>query len=392
MNRRLTRIQVPDETGARERAWRVVQAAYADREPAGARRRRVWPIALAAAIVAIAAAAVTPPGRAVLDSIRRAVGVERAQPALFSLPAPGRLLVVSAEGGGVWIVHADGSKRLLGRYDDATWSPHGLFVAATRRDELAALEPNGTIRWTLSRPDVAYPRWAPSGYRIAYFAHYGLRVVAGDGTGDRPLDPYALSVPPAWHPLALHELAFVSGGAVVLEATDERRVLWRSPLGRSVPTELAWSADGKRLLVVSPNELRVLDGRGKLLRRVPLRAPTIALGAEFARSGHLFAVELRREPPNALAEADRRSEVRLIDADRPGRSRQLFAGVGVFGDLAWSPDGRWLLVDWRTANQWLFIRVAGRPKVKAVANISQQFPRPDGARPNLLVLDRWCCG
>ena len=390
MRRELEHVEIPGEHEARERAWRVVSTAFAEREPlpAPARRRLVPALALVA-VAAIAAATVTAPGRALLHGIRETFGVEKAQPALFSLPAPGRLLVVSAEHGGVWVVHPDGSKRRLGDYEDAAWSPRGRFVAATERNELLAVGPDGDIHWTLARRDVSWPRWAPSGYRIAYFARSGLRIVAGDGTGDRLLESHALGVPPAWRPRALHELAYVSGGMVVLEAVDENRILWRAPLGRDLPYQLTWSADGKRLLAAAPQTLRVFDNRGRLLRRIPFRGSTSALAAAWARNGHVFAVHLRHDP--ALAETGRRSEVRLIDADRPGSSRQLFAGSGVFGELAWSPDGRWLLVDWRTANQWLFIRRSGPPKVVAVANISQQFPRPDGKPPDLLVLDRWCC-
>jgi len=392
VKRELEHVEIPGEHEARERAWRVVSAAFAEREPLPApARRRLAPALALVAVAAIAAATVTSPGRALLHGIREAVGVEKAQPALFSLPSPGRLLVVSAEHGSVWVVHPDGSKRRLGDYEDAAWSPRGRFVVATTRNELLTLEPGGDIRWTLARRDVSWPRWAPSGYRIAYFARSGLRIIAGDGTGDRLLDPHALGVPPAWQPRGPHELAYVSGGAVVLEAVDENRVLWRAPLGRDLPYQLAWSADGKRLLAAAPQALRVFDDRGRLLRRIPFRGSASALAAAWARNGHVFAVHLRYDPLGALEETDRRSEVRLIDADRPGSSRQLFAGSGVFGELAWSPDGRWLLVDWRTADQWLFISRSGPPKVVAVADISQQFPRPDGLLPELLVLDRWCC-
>ena len=100
-------------------------------------------LALAVAVVVAALAAVlSSPGRAVLDEVREAVGVERAQPALFSLPAPGRLLVASDAG--VWVVQEDGSKRLLGPYREASWSPFGRFVVAARENELAALEPTAT--------------------------------------------------------------------------------------------------------------------------------------------------------------------------------------------------------------------------------------------------------
>ena len=79
-----------------------------------------------------------------------------------------------------------------------------------------------------------------------------------------------------------------------------------------------------------------------------------------------------------------------LDADRPGRSRQVFAGQGDFGQLAWSPDGRRLLVAWRSADEWLFVdRASGR--VVAIANVDEQFPRADGRPPLLLLSDRWCC-
>src|SRR6185312_15865672 len=86
-----------------------------------------------------------------------------------------------------------------------------------------------------------------------------------------------------------------------------------------------------------------------------------------------------------------RSEVRLVDVDRPGTSRLLFAGPGRFGDTAWSPTGAWLLVEWPEADQWLFVSPGARPHVRAVANVEAQFPRPDGRPPELFVANGWCC-
>ena len=83
--------------------------------------------------------------------MRESIGVEEAAPALFALPADGRVLVTSARG--VWVVRPDGSKRLLGRYREASWSPFGRFVVAARANELAALDPStGELRWSLARP------------------------------------------------------------------------------------------------------------------------------------------------------------------------------------------------------------------------------------------------
>src|SRR3978361_739436 len=80
----------------------------------GARAGRSCPPPVAAAaVVFIVAAVATPPGHAVFQKVREAVGVAHAEPALFSLPVPGRLLVVSRAGGGVWLIHDNGLKPRL---------------------------------------------------------------------------------------------------------------------------------------------------------------------------------------------------------------------------------------------------------------------------------------
>jgi hypothetical protein len=197
VRRELESIEIPGEPDARVRAWQVVSAAFAEREPAP--RRRPWRAAVAVAFgVTVVLGLLSPPGRAVLDELREAVGVETAQPALFSLPAPGRLLVVADSG--VWVVSADGSKRRLGAYREASWSPFGRFVVASRRNELVALTPEGDVRWSLARPNVRFPRWGGTATdtRIAYFSNGELRVVGGDGRGDRLVDERAALQPPVW--------------------------------------------------------------------------------------------------------------------------------------------------------------------------------------------------
>ena len=156
MKRELERFEIPGEHEARERTWRVVSAALAERQPMPQRaQRRLVPAIAVVAVAALVAAALTSQGRALVRTIRESVGVKRAAPALFSLPTSGRLLVTS--GSGVWVVQPDGSKRLLGPYREASWSPHGRFVVAARTNELAALGPDGRVRWTLARPRVRFP-------------------------------------------------------------------------------------------------------------------------------------------------------------------------------------------------------------------------------------------
>jgi hypothetical protein len=164
----------------------------------------------------------------VLDGVRKVVGVENAQPALFSLPAPGRLLVTADSG--AWVVDEDGSKRRLGSYREASWSPFGRFVVGSRRNELVALTPGGEVRWTLARPDVRFPRWGgtKTDTRIAYLSQGKLRVVGGDGRGDRLLDPLAGEQAPAWQPGSGHRLAYVRrDGTVRVVNADTGAVLNR---------------------------------------------------------------------------------------------------------------------------------------------------------------------
>ena len=311
------KLDVPIPEGAEERAWNVVGAAFEERVPSP-RERKVWrPVVVLAAVAVVAGAVASPPGQAVLDSIREAVGIERAQPALFSLPAPGRLLVESADG--VWVVQADGSKRRLGGWREASWSPFGRFVVVARANELAALEPDGDVRWSLARPRVRFPRWAGDRIdtRIAYVSGKSLRVVAGDGTGDRLLRRNVASVAPAWLPGEGFRLAYTdrAGRTVVVDA-DTGRVL-------------------------------------------PPAAPPATAGTIQKRGAS--------------------SEV-VVDG------RVVFRGTGEFRDVARSPDGRWLLVTWPTADQWVFVRTAGQRKIEAVSGITRQFG--GGSFPRIAG---WCC-
>jgi hypothetical protein len=366
---------------AEQRAWDVVKRAYEERTPQR-RRGPALRLAVGIAIVALgvaAAAIASPPGQAVFERVREAVGVQHAAPALFSLPSPGRLLVVSADHGGVWLVHANGFKRRLGSFDDAQWSPHGLYLIATTDHALLAVDADGNVRWSLPRRHPSWPRWegTRTDTRIAYFAAAGLRVVAGDGTGDRLLDAHALAVPAAWDPARLHTLAYASGGAVVLRNTDTGGVIWRAPL-RLLPAGLSWSTDGQLLAVRADKRIVVLGANGRTRRVISTLGSHFA-GLAFEPGTHKLAVTLR------LAG---RSEVRLFDIDHPGRARLLFAGPGVFGDIVWSPDDRWLLVAWPTADQWVFLHGS---RVRAVSNIRAQFPRADHRGPRLAVDQRWCC-
>ena len=361
MRRELERIEIPGEHAARIRTWAVVETAFAERQPVERRTRRLRPALALAVALAVLAAGLSQPGRAVVDGIREAVGVERAAPALFSLPARGKLLVRSDEG--VWVVQHDGSRRLLGHYREASWSPFGRFVVATRQTELAALEPDGNVRWTLARPRPHNASWTGTrtDTRIVYVDRSGLRIVAGDGKGDRLLVAGARA-PLAWRPGPGRVLAYISASEVRVQDVDTRRVLWRARLagGRSPVRTLEWSSDGKRLLVLQPFGLRVYDQRGSVVEQDDPSDATQDADATFRpHSNEVAVIRLHGSQSTVF---------RLVDG------ATLFNGTGVFDQVTWSPEGRWLLVAWPTADQWAFVRVEGSGRrIRAVANVSEQF-------------------
>jgi hypothetical protein len=371
------REPAPGEREAGERSWEVVRSAFEERAPVP--RRRDWrPVAAIAVAAAIVAAALSPPGLAVLDSLRDAVrGEENANPALFSLPTSGRLLVNSEQG--AWVVQRDGSKRLLAGYRDASWSPHGLFLAAVHGHELRALEPDGDLHWSVARPEVELPRWSNAGggdERIAYLTPPALRVIGGDGRGDRVLARNVARVAAAWQPSS-HVLAYVDDGdRVVVVDADTGRRLW-SARAQQPPVALEWSPTGRYLLARGSATITIFgaDGRNRLDPLAPPAAPL--LDASFAPSKDAVAFVQRARGQSVLWFYPR------LRPDGTAASR-VFAGAGTLERVVWSPDGRWLLLGWPSADQWLFIRSAKVRKVIPVSGIGEAF----GAEAKI---EGWCC-
>jgi hypothetical protein len=398
---RLRAVELPGEEAAATRGRAFVQAAFAERAvhvgAAGPRPRFRPAFAWAAgAAAALGFALFTAPGQAVIDTVRDSLGRvevrrEAARPALRRLPAAGSLLVESAAG--PWVVRSDGSKRLLGPYREATWSPFGRFVAVTKANALLAVEPGGRVHWSLGRPRVSRPRWSPSGFRVAYLSGRSVRVVAGDGTGDRPIGP---GVAAEWRPLSAGVTAVagqkVLAGANVLAVArgdgrveavdvDARRTLWSVRPVRGAVRALSWSDDGE-LLVASAHQVAVLGGFGQVVRRVAQPDGGAVLAAAFAPAGDRIAMVRRRG-----------RVTQVVLASRRGPSRVRFAGSGRLGDVTWSPDGAWLLVPWPSADQFLFLPVpgGGGGPLQAAPGVAREFdpgsnvprgdPRPAG----------WCC-
>jgi len=264
------------------------------------------------------------------------------------------------------VVSPDGSRRRLGGDAGASWSPHGLFVAAWRDGELFAVEPSGQVRWSLARRGtISAARWSPvDGYRVAYLSGRSLRIVNGDGTGDRLFAAQVRAVAPAWRPDAAHVLAYAgAGGRVRVVAVDARRQLWRARVAGI--TRLAWSPGGRRLAVAGSRGLSLFARDGRLVGRRAMPVGTVVDDVAWSPDARLTVV--RRGPASS----------RITVA-----GRTLFTGSGRFGGVAWSPSGRRPLVAWPAADEWLFLHADGG-RVAAVANITRQFG-PAGSV-------EWCC-
>jgi WD40 repeat protein len=368
VRRALVSAVVPGELEARRRGWTVVREVFEDSETLPLPISRRWPVFLAGAAAVLVAAAITPPGRAVLGSVRDAIGREKvvgvkgAQPSLFSLPAQGKLLAVSTRG--PWVVNPDGSKRLLGAYRDASWSPFGTFIVATKANELDTLEPGGRLHWSIAKPDITGARWGgtKTDTRIAYLSGGALHVIGGDGRGDRILVPHAAAVAPAWKPGSEHVLAFATAnGRVRIIDTDSGHVTggWQG-----TPKQLAFSPDGKLIVARSPRALDVYTSRA-------FRAAHIS-GGQFADAA--WSPDSASLAYVSFDPATNRSTVWSADRGGKGRPQELFAGLGRVGQVLWSPDGRWVLASWTSADQWVFIRSGGgATKVVARSSILEQL-------------------
>lgn len=371
LRRALRRGHLKGEEDAAKSAWPLVAAAHAS-GPRVSRRHSVVrgvlvPVALVAAIVV---ASLTPPGEAVARFVKRVVTTESPKPtpvSATSLPGGGRLLIAGR--GGLFAVGGGRvPERFFGDADQATWSAHGRFVAATRGIELIAVSTKGNRHWSLHHDaPILDPRWDQGdGYRIVYRSGPrggDLYEVNGDGTGDHRIDS-AWPVAPAFRPHARHQVAYArADGSVVVVALDTGRVMTHTRTGLH-PISLAWSPDGRRLLALSPQWLWVMSPDGRFLRRVHTPRATTNVSAAWAPRGNAYAV---------IRLAGRRSWRVVLTA---GTTRTLFTLRHSLGNPLWSPDGRWLVVDALHQDQWLFLRrgpQGGLAAIRTISGVAKRF-------------------
>jgi hypothetical protein len=382
---RLREQPLPGEGEAAARSWPVVEAALAERDPAARPRRVVLRLAIVAALLCVGlVAALTPAGAEVGHWIedRFADRGDPAGPAFAGLPAGGSVLTISRTG--AYAIDADGGAQWLGSFTDAGWSPRGVHVVGVNGRRLTAVDATGIVKWTLARERRVHdPSWSTGlGYAVAYLESRTLRVVAGTGelSTDRALRRGVAAVTPAWRPRSDQVLTYATaGGAIETLDVVSGRALWRARSEASgPPVALAWSRNGRRLVALSSRSVTVLDVSGHVLRTIAL--PAAGLELALHPSGRRAAVVV------GGAGADGGAGTRVLDVPLrgAGRPRQLFQG-GVDG-LAWSRDGRRLLLAWRDADEWLLLGPGGRVR-RALHGVSGEL----GAAGGFPRVAGWCC-
>jgi WD40-like Beta Propeller Repeat len=390
VRRALETVEVPEAAAARERAWAAVSAELvagpSERQRRARRARRgqarAAAVAVAVALLGLAvAASATPPGAAVRGFVVRVLGREAPPPRAHLGPLPaGRMLVTSAAG--AWIVARDGSRRRLGPYSGAAWSPRGLYAVVWSGAVVRAVAPDGRIAWTLRTPGrVASAAWSPDGFRVAYRRGLGLGLVAGDGTAPQVLASRVAPAGPAWRPGSPHTLAWVDAeGRLVVRDVDTRALVFSWPARFPAARELAWSSDGRRLLVRTRSRTLLFDLRANRLRRVRLGSGRRIVGAAWAPRGGRLAVVVRQ------AGGELSGVVVARSARGIARAQPIFQTTGPLGAPAWSPDGRRVLVRWADADQWLLLPAASSPALRpiAIGAVARRF----GGVP---VVRGWCC-
>ncbi|MBK5233902.1 MAG: hypothetical protein JJE13_13095 [Thermoleophilia bacterium] len=388
LERQLKKLPIENADQAEDRAWLAVKASYESREREGLRSgsrstsRRLGPQIVAALIALVAGVfVISPAGASVRDWVGDALTDTAPRPssALTSLPSGGQLLVESPKGS--WAVDGNGSQRLLGDYVDPTWSPHGRFIAAVDDHQLVALEPGGDVRWAITLPDrPTLPSWnSPDGFRIAYLEGSDLRVVAGDGTGDRPLAEDVSSVQPAWRAGPAHTLAFASSPDRVTAIRADTGATEFSRAIRGRITGLKWT-DAGDLVVWSPRGAQLLDAKGRSIWSLdPPEGSSIVDVAAAPGSESDFAV----------LESGRRST--LVLAGPKAKRKVLFKAPGRLAQPTWSPGGKWLMVAWPNADQWIFLNRDQPSRIKAFTGIAEQFSPGATSAAAFPRVAGWCC-
>ena len=365
LKERCSELRAPNENEAGERGWAVVRAAYeSQREPVAWPRRHVRPLVAGALVAAVVAAALSPPGRSVVHSLREAVGVKHgASRSSSRCRRPGELLVTQPQG--PWLVRDDGSRgcsattatRPSPRTASSSRPPERTSSSRSTRRATSAGRSPGRPRASRPGPGRARTRGSPTSR-------------AGSCASSRATGP---ATTPSAAPHPSRRRGSPVEAACSRTRTDEAR--WSTTSTRdhvlrtlpNVPTKLAWSDDGSVALVLAAPHAR-LPGSKVVAADDPSDA-TFDRAPPSSRNAEVAAVRPAGEGSNVFS---------LMTG------RTLFRGTGVFGQVA-CVAGRPLAARHVADREPVGVcPTAGLAVSSGVSRISAQFegfPRVVG----------WCC-
>ena len=295
--------------GTRDARRRAERAALDALPPSAARRRRPrWILAAAATVAAVAVAGAA---LAATDRLEVRIGPQPAAervarvpqappPGQVRVPAEARGLALVA-GGRLWLGTREGLGVQRLAASTAELSPNALFAAAGLGDSLVAMAPDGRRAWSVPTPgEVAAIAWAPNPIAVAYVVRRGgrheLRVIEGDGDGDRLVDPDVRPVRPAWR-ADTQALAYVGRGGAVRVAdypSLATRDALAPPGGGAVA--VAYAPSGDRLAVATAASVAVA-GAGSPPAWMPLGGRSLRVSAlAWASSDALLAAGEDQRP------------------------------------------------------------------------------------------------
>ena len=251
----------------------------------------------------------------------------------------------------------------------------GLFVVATSDRRVVALEPDGDVRWTVTRPRPVTDARYPSGFRIAYREGNTVRVVVGDGTNDHLLARHRRACPARLAPRCESQHPRVRRRRRA-DPRPRRRYPRRALVGApcAIPASLVWSPDDSRLLALSADGTsRIYDAGGRDAGLGQMDGAAYSPGGDARPTRPtILRPTLRPSGSSRTAASKRSSPVRAASGISSGR--RTVVGCS-------SP--------WPAADQWLFFRAPSVRGVVSVPGIAREFdPGGQGTPASTLPFPR----
>ena len=199
---------------------------------------------------------------------------------------------------------------------------------------------------------------------------HAVRVVADDGTGDRLLARHVAAVAPSWQPGHRRTgSAYVTpnGSVVVRRCRHAARDLVRKarPEGRSARAHLG-QLTAPSCSSPAPRPAQTYNQHGQPVASVSAPPGTPILDAPLAPAGGALAL-VRGGAADDVAWSCSRSMLHPA-----AKQRRVLVGSRPASARVVARRAMALLVSWPAADQLVFVRVAGRPRIAAASRIATQ--------------------